>query len=176
MRDLSSQTTDSEVSNRETEIAVFDQQLLEEQRDSAAPVLEHSPLEEGRDDKGENEDKHIEIFNSFQYWRNPPPSVDIVAELEEWGETAISKDQESSSSGLPEVRVIDVEKPDEVLYFSKQLSETTSDFEEEISLNSSETLAEHSIQDQSRILSQVYTFHLYFPKCEYSMLMLFCLN
>ena len=158
------------MSNRETEVAVSDQRLPKEQRNSAAPVLEHAPLEESIDDTDDTEDKQIETFNSFQYWRNPPPSVDIVAELDEKEETAISKVPEPSPAGLPEVRVIDVEKPDEVLYFSKQLSETTSDFEEEISLNSSETLAENSIQDQSRILSQVRTFHVYFLKYEYLML------
>lgn len=108
-------------------------------------------------DNKDTAEKNSETFNSFQFWKSPLPEIDVDSESTELVKTNGNKDQSTSASAIPELRVIDFEKPDEVLYLSKQLSETMSDFdiEEEISLNSSETLAEHSIRDHERILAQV---------------------
>lgn len=146
--------------DRESELNVYDQQFHGEQRDTSNPVLECIVVNEERNDTNETIDENIETFNSFQYWKNPLPLINIDSELKEWTED--DKGVGSSSSGIPELRVTDVEKPDEVFYLSKEVSETMSDVEEEISLNSSETLAENSIQDHEKILSQVRTLYSLF--------------
>ena len=147
--------------NRESELNVYDQEFNGEQRDSSNPVLDCNVVNEERNDTNETIDENSETFNSFQYWKNPLPSINIDSELKELTEdnTIVGY----SASEIPEVRVTDVEKADEILYLPKEVSETMSDFEEEISLNSSETLAENSIQDHEKILSQVRTALLLWP-------------
>ena len=127
----------------------------DEQKDESSTIEGHASLKEDRNETDENVDEHSETFNLFQYWKNPLPLIDIDSDLTGWDQQDGIGTEGCSASGIPEVRVTDSEKPDEVLYFSKELNETMSDFEEEISLNSSETLAENSIQDHERILAQV---------------------
>lgn len=125
------------------------------------PVASQTNVDDDDDDQdfdeaaGRNSESS---FNSFQFWKNPLPEIEVYAELLDSREATHKNEQGSYASSLiPELRVTDIERPDEVLYLSKQLSETTLDFdiEEEVSLNSSETLAENSMQDHERILAQV---------------------
>eukprot|EP00795_Rhopilema_esculentum_P001158 gene1158-15512_t len=96
-----------------------------------------------------------ELYNSFLYWKSPVAEIVFDSEFLSLDETNSSKAHEIKPS-LPELRVTDADKPTGVVNLSKQLSETMSDFdiEEEVSLNSSETLHESAMQDHQRLCSQ----------------------
>ena len=106
-----------------------------------------------QNDTGDDND---EVFNSFQFWKSPLPEIEIDYGIATSPDQSRNDVKHQRQASVPEVQVTDTEKPDEVIYLSKQLSETFDfDIEEENSLNSSETLAENSLQEREYIHAQV---------------------
>ena len=106
-----------------------------------------------QNDTGDDND---EVFNSFQFWKSPLPEIEIDYDIASSTDQSRNDVKHQRQANVPEVQVTDTEKPDEVIYLSKQLSETFDfDIEGENSLNSSETLAENSLQERECIQAQV---------------------